>query len=96
MFDDDLATMYADTLITVPASIGTSSTRGMFGWEDVLEQHPVGGFVTTSRQVLTIVAGALPASKLVFDATIIIDGATYRVRDVRHITEHQVKVVVAS
>lgn len=94
MFDDDLATMYADTLITVPASVGASSTRGMFGWEDVLSTDSAGGFVTTSKQVLTIVDGSLAG--LAIDGSITIDGAVYRVRDLRHTSEHQLKVVVTA
>lgn len=93
MFDDDLATMFADTTITVPASIGASSTRGSFEWMDVLEPDPAGGFNTTSRQVLTVVDGSLAG--LVRGATITIDGTAYRVRDVQHASYKQLRVVVA-
>lgn len=99
MFNDDLATIFADTLITVPASIGRASTRGMFTHEDVLESDGQGGFGTVSRRVLTIRGGSLaglpdPATPP-GDIDIVIDGQTYRVRDVRHASPGVVKVIVA-
>jgi hypothetical protein len=93
LFEDDLATMFADTVLTVPVSIGASSTRGMFGWKDVFTHDPNGGFATTHSQVVTIVDGSL--SGLVYNATIVIDGVNYRVRDIQHVSYRQVDVVVA-
>jgi hypothetical protein len=92
MFDSDLAAMFADPVITVPANIGASSTRGIFAWEDVFENDPNGGFATTSRQVLTIVAGSLAGA--VRGAAITIDGNAYTVRDLRHASPKQSKVIV--
>lgn len=98
MFDDDLATMLADPIITVPASIGTSRTRGIFQMEDVFQNDPGGGIATTNRLVLTIRAGSLAGLPVPGDlpakVNITIDGTSYRVRDVRHAAQHLIKVVV--
>lgn len=99
MFDDDLATLFADPLITDPASIGRASTRGTFAHEDVLESDGQGGMITVSRQVLTIKAGSLaglPAPGTPpGDVNITIKGQQYRVRDVRHASPGVLKVIVA-
>ena len=94
MFDDDLATMYADPLFAGhSASIGASSTNGTLEQRDVLEADPSGGYATTSRLVLTIRAGTLTG--LARDVAITVDGTVYRVRDIRHRAPNETDVILA-
>ena len=94
MFDDDLATMYADPLFAGhTASIGASSTMGTLAQQDVLEPDLSGGFATTSRLVLTIRAGSLAG--LARDVDLVLDGTTYRVRDIRHRAPNETDIILA-
>jgi hypothetical protein len=99
MFDDDLATMYADPVLSDSARIGAVSTSGFFDAEDVLEPDPAGGFTPINRRTFTFELGSVKGRAFdavaVFDADIVIKGTTYRVRDSRHVGEHQKKVILA-
>lgn len=93
MFDDDLDTMFADAVLTVPVTYGAQSTRGFLSTEDVLESDNAGGVVTVQRRVVAIRDTALTG--LQNDRAITVDGVTLRIHDRRVSGHGQLKVVLA-
>lgn len=74
--------MLADTGFSVAVSIGASSTRGFFDWQDTTVQDSSGFDVFIRQRVVTIRTGTLTG--LVNGASITVDGTSYRVHDINH------------
>jgi hypothetical protein len=78
---DDLATIFADTALTVPVESGLQSSRGFLKWEDVPEQDADGGYALVSRRVVLVATAAFTG--LTVDSSITVAGSMYRIRDLR-------------
>jgi hypothetical protein len=98
LFEDDLATMFADPVLSDSASIGVASTSGFLDWEDILDQDG-SGFAPVRRRVFTFELGSSGGRAFdtvaVRDALVSINGTTYKVRDNRHVAAHQKKLILA-
>lgn len=97
MFDSDIATMFADPLITVPViyAVGGTSTRGIMTQVDVFEPDSSGGFANTSKDAVQIITGTLGNLPKDGTATVNVDGVNYRLRDVRKVAPHFQNLILA-
>lgn len=91
ILSDDLDVMLADTVFTVPVSIGSSSTRGWFDWKDTTAQDSSGFDVFIRQRTVTIRTGTLTG--LVNGVAITVDGTSYRVHDINHDSDGNVTQV---
>ncbi len=64
----------------VSVTYGATTVNGLVDREDLFQADPSGLQVSVRRQVVRVKTGALAA--LAVNSTIVVDGATYHIRDV--------------
>lgn len=90
----DLKALYADTFLTVPVVFGAQATRGFLDWQDAPQTDASGEIVLVSQRTLTLRVGSLTG--LANDSTLVVDGTSYTVHDLRRINDgRELQVVLA-
>jgi hypothetical protein len=97
MLTDDLASMFADTSLTVLVEFGTSpaqSTRGFLSTADEPEDDGAGGIAIVSRQHIIVLEDSL--EDLASNERITVDGTVYTIHGKpRKFGRGKTKVVLA-
>jgi hypothetical protein len=97
MLSDDLASMFADTSLTVAVEFGTSPaqrTRGFLSTDDEPEDDGAGGIGIVSRQHIVIRDGAL--EDLASNARITVDGTVHTIHGKpRKFGRGKIKIILA-
>lgn len=78
---DDLAAIFADTALTVPVVFSAQNARGFLKWIDAVRQDSIGDLITIKQRVVRVLATAFTG--LANNSSITVDGATYKIHDIR-------------
>lgn len=95
MFEDDLATMEADSLINESAAIGAVVTTGAFEWTDSLENDGSGLAPVRHRTFTYSLAKTAFNAAAVKGATITIAGSSYVIRNAENFTMKRRRLTLA-